>query len=137
MNTKSKYLGLFLLLALILTACSAPAPTPTASPVDPATIAQGFWDAINAKNFDSAMIYLADDVKIIGGPASSYNKASFSVFMPSVSDTISYEISDLKAISADTVTYTGKVYENGTKIVSGIAREMQIKDGKIVLIELP
>ena len=136
MNTKNKYLLLFLL-ALIMTACSAPAPTPTASPVDPATIAQGFWDAIIAKNTDAAMAYLADDVQIIGGPASVYNKVDFSALMASVSETNTYEISDVKTVSGDTATYTGKVYVNGTLQGSGYAQKMQVRDGKIILIELP
>lgn len=131
MNNKIKYLSPFLLLALILTACNTPASTP----VDAATIAQGFWDAMIAQNVDAAMAYLADDVQIIGGPASSYTKDSFSALISAAS--VTFEISDLKAISEDTVTYSGKVYENGNLLASGDARKIQIKDGKIILIEVP
>ena len=137
MNAKSLYPYLFLLLALILSACSTPAPTPTATPVDPTIIAQGFWDAINAKNIDAAMAFLAEDVQIRGGKTNFSSKADFSAFMLSVSETITYEISNMKVVSEDTVSYTGKVYENSTMVASGYNRKVQIKDGKIALIELP
>jgi len=67
MNTKSKYLFLFVLLASILAACSAPAPIAVPASVDPAEVAQGFWDAMNAQNIDAAMAFVADDVQCRGG----------------------------------------------------------------------
>lgn len=134
MNIKIKYLFLFVLLATILTACGAPAPTAA----DPVTIAQGFWDAIHAKNVDAAMAFVADDIVTDGFPAHFTNKADFSAFMLSrVNDGTILEITDLKLVSEDTVTYTMKIILRGnTEAGSGLAK-LQVKDGKIIYMEAP
>ena len=135
MNIKGTYLFLFFLFASILTACGSPGPTP----VDPVTIAQGFWDAINAKNVDAAMAFVADDVVTRGGPAYFDNKADFSAFM-SLEEKAgnTFEILDVKAVSEDTITYTMKVYHSsGALLISSPSLRLQVKDGKIVLMEFP
>ncbi len=134
MNIKIKYLFLLVLLASILTACGSPAPTAA----DPVTIAQGFWDALNAKNVDAAMAFVADDVVTDGFPAHFTNKADFSAFMlSSEKDGTTHEITDLKLASEDTVTYTMKVYLRGnTEAFTGLGK-LQVKDGKIIYIEVP
>jgi hypothetical protein len=134
MNTKSKYLFLFVLLATILSACGAPAPTAA----DPVTIAQGFWNALNAKNVDAAMAFVADDVVTDGLPAHFTNKADFSAFMlSSEKDGTIFEITDWKLDSEDTVTYTIKVdFRSNIEAFSGLGK-LQVKDGKIVYIEFP
>jgi hypothetical protein len=132
MNIKIKYLFLFVSLAMILTACGAPAPTAA----DPVTIARGFWDAIHAKNVDAAMAFVADDIVTDGFPAHFTNKADFNAFMVSAEKRGSvFEITDLKLISEDTVTYTMKIMMRGnTEAVSGLGK-LQVKDGKIIYIE--
>ncbi|MEP7136922.1 MAG: nuclear transport factor 2 family protein [Chloroflexota bacterium] len=134
MNTKSKNLFLFVLFALILTACGAPASTAP----EPLTIAQGFWDAIHAKNVDAAMAFVADDIVTDGLPAHFTNKADFSAFMFStVGSEDILEVTDLKQASEDTVTYNVKVILRGnTEAFSGLGK-LQVKDGKIVYIEFP
>lgn len=135
MKTKSKYLFLFVLFASILTACGAPAPTAA----DPVTIAQGFWDAIHAKNVDAAMAFVADDIVTDGLPAHFTNKADFSAFMLSeaMGDGTILEVADLKLASEDTVIYTMKVDLRGNiEPFSGLGK-LQVKDGKIVYIEFP
>ena len=130
MRTKSTYLFLVLLLAFSLTACGAPAPTA----VDPAAIVQGFWDAISAKNIDAAMAFLADDVQISGGPTNSMDKAALSAFLSSETKRgVTFEISDLKVISGDTVTFNQKVYDNGTQLANGPGKFQVNNDGKIVV----
>ena len=131
---KTKGICLFLLLAMILTACGAPAPTAA----DPVTIAQGFWDAIHAKNVDAAMAFVADDIVTDGLPAHFTNKADFSAFMVSgEEDGSTFEITDLKLASEDTVTYTMKLYLRGnTEAFTGLAK-LQVNDGKIVYMEFP
>ena len=131
---KTKGICLFLLLAMILTACGAPAPTAA----DPVTIAQGFWDAIQAKNVDAAMAFVADDIVTDGLPAHFTNKADFSAFMVSgEKDGSIFEITDLKLASEDTVTYTMKLYLRGnTEAFTGLAK-LQVNDGKIVYMEFP
>ena len=131
---KTKGICLFLLLAMILTACGAPAPTAA----DPVTIAQGFWDAIHAKNVDAAMAFVADDIVTDGLPAHFTNKADFSAFMVAgEKDGSIFEITDLKLASEDTVTYTMKLYLRGnTEAFTGLAK-LQVNDGKIVYMEFP
>ena len=132
MKTKSKYLFLFVLLASLLTACSAPAP---AAP-DPVTIAQGFWDAINAKNVDAAMAFVADDIVTTGFPEHYTNKADVRAFwLASVKNGDIYEITDLKLISEDTVRYNIKVYLRGNTELNNGLGNLQVKDGKIVYME--
>lgn len=134
MNTISKYLFLFVLLASILTACGALAPTAS----DPVTIAQGFWEALNAKNIDAAMAFVADDIVTDGLPSHFTNKVDFSAFMlSSVEGGDIFEITDLKLDSEDTVTYKISVDLRGnTEAFSGLGK-LQVKDGKIVYIEFP
>ncbi len=134
MNTKSKYLFLFVLLAFILTACGAPAP----AAIDPVSIAQGFWDAIHAKNVDAAMAFVADDVVTDGLPAHFTNKADFSAFMlSSEKDGTTFEIADLKLDSEDMVAYTMRVnFRSNIATIDGLGK-LQVKDGKIVYIEFP
>lgn len=123
-----------LVVALVLTACGATAPA--SAPTEPAAIAQSFWDAIIAKDMDAAMAFLADDVNLLGGPFYAYDKAKFSEFMSSEEATATFEISDLKAVSADTVTYNMKVIsENGFLIDEEADLKIQVKDGKIILLE--
>jgi hypothetical protein len=150
MNAKIKYLYLFLLLASILAACSAPAtavpaviptstsaPTPTSVPNGAAVIAQGFWDAIIAKDIDKAMAFVADDIVTSGGPQSFSDKVKFSAFMVSgMNSGITQEISDLRIVSEDTVTLDLKIYENGKLIASGM-NTVQVNDDKIVMMKLP
>jgi len=48
------------------------------------------------------------------------------------------EISDLKVISEDTITYTWEFFNAaGSLSASGSNLKVQIKDGKIVLMEFP
>ena len=134
MKTKIKYLFLFVLLASILMACGVPAPTGS----DPVIIAQGFWEAIHAKNVDAAMAFVADDVVTDGLPTHFTNKADFNTFMVSVvKDGKTFEITDLKLVSDDTATYTLKLYlGDNTESVNGLAK-LQVEDGKIIYIEFP
>jgi hypothetical protein len=132
MNTKSKYLFLFVLLATILSACGAPAPTVA----DPVTIAQGFWDAVIAKDIDAAMAFVADDAVTRGGPSDLHNKADLKAFLSSdLSLAQTHEVSDLKLTSEDTVTCFIKVTHDGYLVATSYAK-LQVKDGKIIYIEL-
>ena len=131
MNTKRICLLLALLLAAILTACGAP--------TSPVAITQGFWDAINAQKIDAAMAFVADDVKLSGGPFdSSTDKATFSDIMSSQTKSgVRYEISELKIGPGDTVTFNLKVHTNDMVYGNGPAKFKVNKDGKFVLMEFP
>jgi len=131
---KKIFMFIVLVLALVLTACGATAST--SAPTEPAAIAQSFWDAIIAKNTDAAMAFLADDVNLVGGPFYAFDKAQFSEFMSTEGVKATFEISDLKAVSADTVTYNMKVLsETGSLLGEEADLKIQVKDGKIILLE--
>jgi hypothetical protein len=131
------------LLASILSACGAPAPAPTAIPAsisiptDASAIAQAFWDAINSRNIDAAMAYVADDVETSGGAVRFSSKSEFSDYMLWDSNRgTALEITDLKMLSADTVTYTMKVYSNySSQLARSSDLELRVRDGKIVRIQ--
>jgi limonene-1,2-epoxide hydrolase len=134
MNTKGAYLCFVLLIFGILSACGTAAPT-SAGPI---TIAQGFWDAINAKNVDAAMAFVADDVVIRGGLNPLSGKAELGAFLSSeLEKGMTFEISDLVSSAKDEVTYTMKIYTNGTMLVSSPFLRIQVRDEKIVLVEFP
>lgn len=85
------------------------------------------------------MAFVADDVVTRGGPAYFDNKADFSAFM-SLEEKAgnTFEILDVKAVSEDTITYTMKVYHSsGALLISSPSLRLQVKDGKIVLMEFP
>ena len=129
MNIKIKCLFLFVSLAMILSACGAPAPTAA----DPVTIAQGFWNAINAKNVDAAMAFVADDIVTNGFGAHYTNKADLRTFwLSSVKNGDINEITDLKLTSEDTITYHIKVYLRGNTEFVNTLGIFHVKDGKIV-----
>jgi ketosteroid isomerase-like protein len=119
---------------MILTACGAPAP----AVADPVAIAQGFWDAVNAKNIDAAMAFVADDIVTNGFDAHYTNKADFSAFLlREAKNGDTYEVTDLKLDSEDTVTFTIKINLKGGDIeVQNGPAKLQVKDGKIIYIEL-
>ena len=135
MNTKRICLMLVLLLAFVLAACGAP----TSASVDPSSITQNFWAAINAQKIDAAMAFVTDDVQLSGGPFSSFaHKTELSAIMSSqAKDGTTYEISDLKVGPGDTVTFNLKVISGGFKDANGPGKFQVNSDGKFVLMEFP
>ena len=134
MNTKGAYLCFVLLIVGILSACGTVAPTSA----DPLTIAQGFWEAINAKNVDAAMAFVADDVVIRGCRDPLSDKTELGAFLSSeLEKGMTFEISDLVSSAKDEATYTMKIYTNGTMLVSSPFLRIQVRDEKIVLVEFP
>ena len=146
---KSLVLALFAELLLIGCAATTPVPTtipaPTAVPTsvtvtDPAAIVQGFWDAINARDMNAAKAFLADDVQCTGDCSYSGKDLFYINIVALVAHGEKIEIKDLKIISDDTVTFTVERFDvNGilsTNIGPGTTKA-QVKDGKIILMEVP
>lgn len=153
MNTKSKYLFLFVLLVSILTACGAPAPAPTVVPTvtptvipaptttpftaaaEPIIVVQGYYDALNAKNVNAAMALVAEGVQISGGPDGVSIKAGLMAFTSSEAENgVTFEITDLKVVSGDTATFNMQVYENGALLATDMG-EFQVQDGMIIVMK--
>ncbi|MCI0553315.1 MAG: nuclear transport factor 2 family protein [Anaerolineae bacterium] len=147
MNTKSILFILFVIVAQALAACGtaapvaeqptiAPPPAPTATPIpaDPAAIAQSFWLAVNEGDIEAAMVLVAEDVKCRGTCYLTGKESFRSLIQGTINSGARTEISDLK-VERDMVTYNWTFYNVNGAVTAGGTDAMQIKDGKIILIE--
>jgi hypothetical protein len=149
MNTKYILFILFIILAQALAACgtattlaiptlvptTAPlVPTATLEPVDPAAIAQSFYQAYNSGDLEALMALVAEDVKCRGGCYIT-GKDRFQFYIQTdLNKGFQAEISDLN-VEGDKVTYRVDIYSSaGFLQISGV-ETLHIKDGLIVLIE--
>ena len=131
MNTK-RFLSILMILlvttCLLLTACGS------AAPADPAAIAQSFYKAVNEGDIDAAMVFVADDIKCRGGCYLD-GKESFRAFIQGgINGNGPTEISDLK-VEGDTVTYNWEAYTKEGFLEARGVETLQIKNGKIILME--
>ena len=136
---KIKFLVLALLAVVLLVGCAAPTPVPTAVPVaDPVTIMQNFLDAVNAKDADKAKSFLADDVQCTGSCQFTGKDLLYATIAGVVAHGETLKMRDVKAISEDTLSlimYTLDVNGN-TEGMSTVTNKVQVKDGKIIMIDL-
>jgi hypothetical protein len=152
MNAKllySKLMILALTVALFLAACGVPAtaaevpseptailpaPTATPEPVDPATIAQSFFQAYNEGDLEALMALVAEDIKVRSGMyLTGKDRYRFNM-QADINLGYQAEISDLK-VEGDRVTYNLTVYNNAGSVLFRGMETLQIKDGLIILIE--
>jgi len=143
MNIRAALFILFVILAQLLAACgtgsllsanSTPTamPTPTTDPLQSAKIVQAFWDALEAGDLETAMVYIADNASCSGYCYFS-GKTSFRSYLQGYLEAGHVtKISDLKSVGS-IVTYSWAVYRNGNFVRSGDSDEiMEVEDGKIV-----
>jgi hypothetical protein len=102
--------------------------------VDPAAIAQSFYQAYNAGDLEALMALAAEDIKVRGG-AYLTGKDRFRFNMEAdLKQGFQGEIGDLQ-VDGDTVTYTVRIYnQSGTLLITG-EETLHIKDGLIYLID--
>ena len=100
--------------------------------IRPQDVVQGFWDAVNSQNFETAMSLVTDDIKC-RGTLYTTGKASFQTYIESTYKGTgrTYEISNL-VVSGDTVTYDWQSYRDGVFQAGGTGESMIVNDGKIV-----
>lgn len=111
-----------------------PVPTATPEPVDPATIAQSFYQAYNAGDIEALMALVAEDVKCRGGCYLT-GKDRFRLYIQTdLTKGFQAEISDLK-VEGDKVTYRVDINSNAGFLQISAVETLQIKDGLIILIE--
>jgi hypothetical protein len=152
MKTKYMLLILFVILAQALAACGTatpaapaseptaapPVPTATPEPIDPAAIAHEFYKATNAGDLEAAMALVAEDVKCRGGCYLTGKESFRSYIQGSINiggGGGRVELSDLK-VEGNKVTYRWEAYnKDGSFVASGV-ETLQIKDGKIILVEI-
>jgi len=121
-------------LMMIVAGCSPAQSSPTvpATP-DPAGIISAYFMAVNAKDLDTAMTFVADDaVFSVGGPAGGIKtgKDEIRAWLQSEVDRgITFEMSNVQ-VTGDKVTMAFKVFLNNRQVGEGV-REAIVEDGKI------
>ena len=130
MKTKNVLFILFITLcvAQALAACGASAPA------DPAAIAQNFYAALNQGDVDTAMTFVSEDVQCRGACYLNGIESFRSYIQGGINANGKTEISDLK-VEGDTVTYHWIAYTKEGFIDAQGEETLNIKDGKIILME--
>ena len=129
MNTKHIFLILLVILTQALAACGSAAPA-----TDPAAVAQSFYKAVNEGDIDAAMALVADDIKCRGGCYLDGIESFRAYIQGGINGNGPTEISDLK-VEGDTVTYNWAAYTKEGFLEARGVETLQIKDGKIILME--
>jgi len=151
MNTKRILFSLLIGIAGLLAACSgtAPAPTPQTvapsveaptaaptavkpAPTDPIAIVQLYYEALNVKDIDTAMSFIADDA-VFANPTGKYvGKDEIRASLDGQANAnITFELSHFREGSGR-VVYDYRVLQNGGLLESGTDGVTIVKDGKIV-----
>jgi hypothetical protein len=134
MNTKRILLFVTLCVAQVLTACGTTAPTITPEPVDPAAIAQEFYQALNDGDLEAAMALVADDIRQQGDLPITDKESFRSLLQTMIDSGERTEISNLK-VEGDQATYDWELYsKDGVLVVRGV-ETLQLQDGLIILFE--
>ena len=146
MNIKAIIFSVIIaLLAPILSGCrgvgpaetSSPTviPTPTVDPFESGRVVQAFWDALEAGDLDTALVYV-DDKASCAGYCYFTGKPAFKSYLQGYLEAgFLTKISDVKSVGS-IVTYEWSVYRNGNFVSSGQSDEMmQVEDGKIIYWE--
>jgi ketosteroid isomerase-like protein len=100
--------------------------------VSPQDVVQGFWDAVNSQDFETAMSLVTDDIKC-KGTLYTTGKANFQTYIESTYKGTgrTYEISNL-VVLGDIVTYDWQAYRDGVFQAGGTGESMTVNEGKIV-----
>jgi len=146
MNIKAIFL-IMIILAQVLVACGStgssaaaaytptPMATPTMDPLHAAKIVQAFWDALEGKDLETAMVYVADDVSCTGFCYFQGKETLRSYLQGYLDAGFTTKISDIRNVGS-IVTYSWAVYRNGNFVRGGDNDEiMHVKYGKIVYWE--
>ena len=101
----------------------------------PEEVVQGFWDAVNNQDFETAMSLVSDGIKC-RGTVYMTGKDRFQTYVVSsyqgTGNTL--EISNL-VVEGDTVTYDWRGYHDGFFQLGGTGESMTVENGVIVLFQ--
>jgi limonene-1,2-epoxide hydrolase len=127
MNLKRILLSLMAATTVALAACG-PAATPA-----PAAVVQRYYEAVNAKQLDAAMAFIADDAVFVN-PYGTFRgkddvRASLQLVM---NDGITFDLSNFRDTNGR-VVYDYKVFVNGEQVEVGTDGLTIVRDGKITL----
>ncbi len=130
MNTKRILLTLMLTLSVVLAACG-PAATP--APPDPATIIQRYYEAVNKKELDTAMTFIADEAVFVNPYGKFTGKEDVRASLQLViNDGVTFDLSNFRDTNGR-VVYDYKVLVNGEVVEVGNDGLNIVRDGKITL----
>jgi hypothetical protein len=114
-------------LLLGLVACGSPA----ASTPDPVTVYQSFLEAVNAKQLDEAMSFIADDAVFIDGMGKYSGKEEIQAYLlPQINVDGKGEASDFVNTNGR-LDYNFKAFVSGNEVYSGTSMTI-VEDGKII-----
>jgi ketosteroid isomerase-like protein len=104
---------------------------------DPAAIAQEFYEATNAGNLEAAMALVAEDIKCRGGCYLTGKEAFRSYIQGGIklSNGGWVELSGLQ-VEGDQVSYRWEAYNRDGNLSASGNEVLQIREGKIVLVEI-
>jgi hypothetical protein len=145
MNVKAIFLTILIGLPLLFTSCGSNPlfaeptptvlPTPTNDPLSAAKVVQAFWDALNAGDLDTAMVYIGDEITCANFCHFSGRLIFQSYLQGYVKAGYSTKISDLKAVG-NIVTYSWELYQMDLFQRRGEEDEMmEVENGKIIYWE--
>lgn len=143
---------LFMVLVLnLIVGCTAPVQIITAVPelklphailpaliADPAEVVQGFWEAMNARDLEGALTFMAEDVQCRGACYLNSKEAVQSLIQGMFKLVLVAEVKihDLQ-VEGDTVNYLIDWYRNdGGQKASNIKEVMRVQNGRIIYWEL-
>lgn len=135
---KPKFMCVMLVVLLIqgLSACggaSTAAIIPEAASAD--EVVQGFYQAMNDGDLESAMTFIADDMEC-RGYCYITGKDSFQTFIQgNIDHNDQFEISELK-IDGDKVTFNYVIRRGDFILARGLDSVMQVQDGQIIYFEI-
>ena len=130
---KAKFIWVVLMAILIagLSAC-ANASTAISSPEE---IVQGFYQAMNDGNLETALTFIADDIEC-RGHCYITGKDSFQTFIQgNIAHNDQFEVSELK-VDGDKVTFNYIIQRGDSVFARGVDSVMQVQVGKIVYFEI-
>lgn len=146
MNIRASIFILVIIMTQVVAACgpgplsaatSVPTavPTPTIDPLQSAKVVQAFWDALEAGDLETALVYI-DEKASCAGYCYFTGKPAFQTYLHGyVEAGFITKISDVKNVGS-IVTYSWEVYRNGNFVQSGDNDEMmQVENGKIIYWE--
>lgn len=133
MNLKRICLSLVLAFSVLLTACSSPTAPATPVPPDPASLVKRYYEAVNAKQLDTAMSYIADDVVFVNPYGTFKGKDDVRASLQLViNDGVMFDLSNFRDTDGR-VVYDYKVVINGEQVDAGTHGLTVVREGKITL----
>ena len=138
MKPKYIYVMLFVILIQGLSACgsaSTATATTTLEAAGPDEVVQGFYQAMNDGDLESAMTFVADDIEC-RGHCYITGKDSFQTFIQgNIDHDDQFEISEL-TVDGDKVTFNYVIHRSDSVFARGVDSVMQVQAGQIIYFEI-